>query len=553
MAELEAKSFGASVENENLRGILRRLQEENMALKSSGFTFSMPKSGAAAGHQSQPMLPQTQPQVQQLSGQQTPTQNQNGGIDWSTFANFKVQPQVAKPPSPPQSVSNDSLRSIHEPSPGLTHRASTGSNTGNSPESLVSLGPSPSSASDPASMPSLFSNNVNSPFQVLNRSNSSGSPADAISTASSLGGTNKDDVDALFRSLYPNGIDAVLAYAANASSVASVPPIALPAMHQPQYTFIGTQPGLTSYADSTSNNLAKLFGDATSYRDPSAAALPTNDSQSLFGNMSGNPSAAAHSTAHVSTATTTTTTNTAADMGSLSNQTAWSGLTENSVNEFLASLTGADDSALIGADPEESFSRQIEALIAQSGGGVSPSAAFNVPSNNLAFSPTNYLNMSPSPLQSIGSSQTPRSTPSSNVTSPQTTSDSVTGEVCGASNVIHVLGENGRVMRPSEVWTRMGMHSSSDPGDFLIDDLCDQMKVKATCKDGRRYMSFDDVEEMVRSREEKHTVPDHWNAPLPARPAQATSETCANKGAHDPAKCQARLNEAYLEANGAGI
>ena len=44
VAELESKSYGVNVENENLRGILKRLQEENVALKQAAFTFTMPSN-----------------------------------------------------------------------------------------------------------------------------------------------------------------------------------------------------------------------------------------------------------------------------------------------------------------------------------------------------------------------------------------------------------------------------------------------------------------------------------------------------------------------------
>ncbi|KLT39310.1 hypothetical protein CC85DRAFT_265654 [Cutaneotrichosporon oleaginosum] len=456
VAELEAKSFGASVENENLRNILKRLQEENVALKQASFTFSMPVNGQASNGQQTP----TQPASVNGTTTNGATNGQSAppGIDWSQFATLS-----RKPPSPPHSVSNDSLRSINDPSPQLPHRNSSGS--GASPESLFSLGPSPDNR-----MPSLFSASSNAAnnaaaqtaFQeALKRQNSNASPNEQLSTPSSIGGSNKEDVEALFRSFYPNGIDNVLANISNATGIS--PSInSLPNMQtqMPQYTFLTQTPGLTSQADTSSNAFAKLFGDATSYRDPSNGATTSNQTSNV--NTSSN------------------------NFSSLANQSQWADLTDNSVNDFLNSLAGSsknvDPSDLTGGADDEAFSRQLEALIAQSG-GVSPESAFNLAPSN-AFSPTNYLNMSPSPLRSLSSSQSPRSgtdatSPQSDIKSP---SSMVNGAMCD-SGVIHVLSEDGRVMRPSEIWTRMGMHDS-DPQDLMIDDLCDQMKEKATCKDG---------------------------------------------------------------------
>ncbi|KAG6919486.1 hypothetical protein DXG01_005745 [Tephrocybe rancida] len=46
VAALEAKNDHAVSENENLRDLLSRLQQENLTLKQSSFTFSVPKTGA---------------------------------------------------------------------------------------------------------------------------------------------------------------------------------------------------------------------------------------------------------------------------------------------------------------------------------------------------------------------------------------------------------------------------------------------------------------------------------------------------------------------------
>ncbi|PCH33111.1 hypothetical protein WOLCODRAFT_14523 [Wolfiporia cocos MD-104 SS10] len=49
VAALEAKNQMTETENENLRDLLSRLQNENMVLKQAAFTFTMPRDGSAAG------------------------------------------------------------------------------------------------------------------------------------------------------------------------------------------------------------------------------------------------------------------------------------------------------------------------------------------------------------------------------------------------------------------------------------------------------------------------------------------------------------------------
>lgn len=473
------------------------------------------------------------PPAPSANGQQTPTQvssnqaqNQTtaqSSVDWSQFATLnKTYPQVTKPPSPPPSVGGDSLRSIHELSPSLLPHRGSSTSTIDTPDSLVSMGSTGPSPPDSQRLPSLFSGNtpnVNS-SSAQDSFRTGTSPLE--STPSSVGGTNVEDVDALFRSFYPDGIDAVLANAATAinSGQHSLQPMQT---QMPQYTFLGQKPGLTSYADTSSNALAKLFGDSTSYRDTTAIA--TQPGYHYHQNsLDATTSSQQQSTSNTGTQQSPN--------GQLSSQAAWSNLNQSSVNDFLASLNGgtgsADQADLLGNGEDEAFSRQLDQLIAQSG-GTSPSAPFHV--NNNTFSPTNYLNMSPSPLPSLSNSQSPRSgtDSTSNVTSPQS-SDGKTGLVC-SDRIVHVVGAGGRVMRPSEVWTRMGMHKEKD-GELLIDELCDEMRSKATCSDGRRYMKIDDVEGMYRRRGERE---------------------CEAAGKYDPLECQAKLNEVYLMKKGVDV
>jgi AP-1-like factor len=192
----------------------------------------------------------------------------------------------------------------------------------------------------------------------------------------------------------------------------------------------------------------------------------------------------------------------------------WSNLTGNSVDDFLSSLTGGNnDASLDAAGADDEFQATLQQLLNQSSGN-SPSNMFAFPQAN-AFSPTNYLNMSPSPLASVSNSQSPSShAPGSSGASPEssTSSNPSTGDLGGGfgtfgppkvtGDIVHVVGEDGKVMKPSELWVRMGMqHEASgmlcvrvlelgadylqtNVDHLLIDDLCDQMRAKATCKDG---------------------------------------------------------------------
>ncbi|KAG6902968.1 hypothetical protein C0995_008541 [Termitomyces sp. Mi166 len=48
VAALEAKNEAAATENENLRDLLSRLQQENLSLKQASFTFAVPKTGVTS-------------------------------------------------------------------------------------------------------------------------------------------------------------------------------------------------------------------------------------------------------------------------------------------------------------------------------------------------------------------------------------------------------------------------------------------------------------------------------------------------------------------------
>jgi AP-1-like factor len=242
----------------------------------------------------------------------------------------------------------------------------------------------------------------------------------------------------------------------------------------------------------------------------------------------------------------------------------------NDSNDFLASLMGNPDVSAESQDvsAEDAFTAQLQKLLDQSGTGAaaalnSPDQLFGMPNsggnwmnfgmgmgnglgnttmvNNSsgspnAWSPSNYLNMSPfassgsasasdspsSNLRESSASLSNSASPEPNVnghmpmpkaSSPNTTvvqvpaadpdgSKRAVQNVFAAAkrgDVVHVVGEDGQILKPSDVWVRMGMHHSvsqasknakyvltrqNQVSDLLIDDLCDQMKEKATCKDG---------------------------------------------------------------------
>ncbi|KAH9487173.1 AP-1-like transcription factor yap1 [Psilocybe cubensis] len=90
VADLEAKNEQALHENENLRDLLTRLQTENVALKQSSFTFTMPKAASTNGDSSN--TPQStfssisspQSAASPLAGS---SKNTNP-IDWSSLTTF---------------------------------------------------------------------------------------------------------------------------------------------------------------------------------------------------------------------------------------------------------------------------------------------------------------------------------------------------------------------------------------------------------------------------------------------------------------------------------
>lgn len=451
MAELESKAYGTQIENENLRGILKRLQEENVALKQSAFTFSMPINN-----------------------------RNSSNADSDSFS--VPASQKPKPPTPPQSSNGDSLKSVND-IPMLPHRHSSANAVSEaSSESLVSLG------SAERTPPALFSDQFNSFALGSVRIPSTSSPSQSTqkypaatnkqqsmsSNSNSSSGISPPSADqsefnALWESLYPNGVENLVNQNANQNQ-------------DGPFTLLNSQPDSMSFASmSSSTNPARPFVNPA----PASVSQPANHMTQNLG-ATGQASdwnrfAFREPTAEASVPN-------------------WD-LTDNTVNDFLASLSG-DTTADTTANEyfnndDEAFNAQLRKIF---GDDNSPSAAFNLPSTS--FSPNNYLNMSPSPMMPLSNSQSPQSSDSRSNTnassyggardismtnSPEysigsshtsvshhespalqaggkvatagtATGAGVTDYTCKASNeIIHVVDEKGRVVKPSELWVRFGM------------------------------------------------------------------------------------------------
>lgn len=55
--------------------------------------------------------------------------------------------------------------------------------------------------------------------------------------------------------------------------------------------------------------------------------------------------------------------------------------------------------------------------------------------------------------------------------------------------IVHVLDAQGNIIKPSDLWVHMGMQHQTAVDSLVIDDLCDQMKAKATCKEGEYFVT----------------------------------------------------------------
>jgi len=448
LAELEAKSYGTSVENENLRGILKRLQEENVALRQSAFTFTMPVNGAPQG----------------ASGTSTPMAN---------VAPF-IPAQQSKPPTPPHHNTDDSLRSIHEAPRQIPRQSPVG--TTDSPDSIVSA----QSRNDPVSDATgnqgpinLFDNTSNAftaaalglrpPVNHADSSSSTGttqSSSDLGPTPSSSG--DRTELDALWASFLQGAPQKDQNW--NATG-----PMSFSNTQQNIMAFAGNDAKIGT--PSAAGNWDKTAFRDTAFRDTAPAPVQQHAIQPQWQQQQNDP---------------------------------WSGMMDNNVDDFLASLIGTTPAEKETND--EDFDAQLQAILGPA--NASPSAAFDLSGSGNLFSPTNYLNMSPAGTSngpspqtnsSISSSASPESVNAFSV--PVADKSYVSPKPAGEH--IYVVDDNGKIIKPSDLWLTMGMQHevslsliSHDFADhksnlehLVVDDLCDMMKSKATCKDGKQYCS----------------------------------------------------------------
>ena len=430
VAELERKSYGTSVENENLRGILKRLQEENVALRQNAFTFSMPVNGTS--------------QTGNSTGTSTPIV---GGPQ-----------RQSKPLSPP--ISNDDvLHSIFDVPPVPQRKVSSA--VGESPDSLHSVASGSGSLTDAngqyRSPPSLFQGSANAfdtalpgnmrPAMATSNSGTSNSTHDSASRSNSglspasTSSNGRTELDALWASFLQQGApqkDQYPAWNANAPNM-------MGALDVPTNGISFADPNAKVASQGNTNNW-----DKSAFRDTSAPA--PQSTQNAFQQpqqRAVQPQAPTQS----------------ADP--------WSSMMDNSMDDFLASLTGAN----VGVENDlgtndEDFNAQLQQILGSN--NASPSNAFSLPGMN-PFSPTNYLNMSPSPLVSASVSNEPSpQTASGSSVSASASPESIIGlnDSSRADSLIcerpakgvkpepehlYVVDESGKVIKPSELWVRMGM------------------------------------------------------------------------------------------------
>lgn len=482
-----------------MRGLLKRLQEENVALKQSAFTFTMPVGGTPSGG----------------TGTSTPR---------TASGTYAARPQV-KPPTPPHSSSDDPLKSLDDfRPPHLQHRGSSGNSAQvDTPESMVSISSRSNSRSgseqpkqppmfDPAETFNAFALGVRPEWERQNQLNrqasgaSGSSPssnaaggqtgsntnfADAmslmsssgsgLSPLSSSGSNNKSEIEALWASFYPNGVQNPQAGPSSGAQRSEQPAQqnaqqALPFAMQGNQTspfnlFLASgqqqigSTGLTPFIN-PSNNVNPM--DRMAFRDSGASG-------------SAQPSAAAAQAPSTSVASPPS--------------FDWSAFNDDGVDSFLASLSGSSANADANdAAADDDFSAQIQALINANASNIS-SGAFGL--GTQTFSPTNYLNMSPSPLGtgSVSSGLSPASNNMSagsasvsNYASPDSVASSHASTAATSHHessvgpadlndpagvpvpaikqgphIVHVVGPDGKVIKPSELWIKMGMQHTVSP------------------------------------------------------------------------------------------
>ncbi|KAF9042066.1 hypothetical protein BJ165DRAFT_1349276 [Panaeolus papilionaceus] len=147
VADLEAKNEKAISENENLRDLLSRLQTENLALRQSSFTFTMPHKPASPPSQDHTRIPistglPSASSISSPSGSMASTSSHKytNPLDWSSLTTFDPSMLNLLDDSLPQTTATES--SMH-----LFGFGNTSSNSG-----LASNAPFTTIASNPMFM-----------------------------------------------------------------------------------------------------------------------------------------------------------------------------------------------------------------------------------------------------------------------------------------------------------------------------------------------------------------------------------------------------------------
>lgn len=554
ISELEAKSTGMGAENENLRSILKRLQEENVRLKQTAFTFQMPGTST----------PNQQSQAQTALPSQTPSKASSPHAD-DTLRSINDPPRPSSSMATRTRDTNSQTRSVESVKPTVERAASSSSSLPiESPQSLLSSIPS-STPSNPPTHPSFdpaetfnaFATGTRPEwFQSQSKTGQQTSPAgqgqgqvsrqastpSTTSQISPLSGQGAD-MDALWASFYPGGI--------NAPTTTTLGNVTNNKINNnptgPQFATFGQSADHPTNVFTNSANTG-MISDKMAFRDNSAAGTvpaPSYGQQSL--SQQGQ--------------------NTLQNQNQPEPAFDWSNFNDSSINEFLASLSGTNnvDNSFEQKElsAEDEFTTQLQKLLDQNafdGGqvlgtdnlfyGANDSFGMgmgngNGLSNDLgvgmgtdingypsSWSPSNYLNLSPfassaSASASISTSSpasqaressvsVSNSNPNSNAASPES-SASVSGgyqsfvhngqaqvqgmgmgqgqgqtqvytqksspgerptttvhvpkgagatalndisDAAKKGHIVHVVGEDGKVLKPSDVWVRMGMQHS---------------------------------------------------------------------------------------------
>ncbi|KAJ9124800.1 hypothetical protein QFC24_003169 [Naganishia onofrii] len=141
VGELEAKNAGHEFENENLRQLLAKLQQENMALKNTAFTFSMPM----------PNMPAAAAATAPVKSQSPPTHPDQSFATAEALRNLveRFSPsQQQLPPSHPLQHRGDSTSSSAS---GISNTVRSGGSTGPSGSGSTATTRSPGELSAPGS------------------------------------------------------------------------------------------------------------------------------------------------------------------------------------------------------------------------------------------------------------------------------------------------------------------------------------------------------------------------------------------------------------------